>query len=367
MKNLLFVFFWAFILCWSSQAQEPPTYKTKTYKKKYATGLVKPALKTSVLADKRFLKADVKLPKSFHLKDRVELSPIFDQGQCGSCVYNSVVKNLEDSYRLHGKVLPRLSRQFVMDCLAEWSCEGSYFEKVADGLVKGGGTATEAAYPYKARDQACKGSSELFGQVKSYKIINNSAKSIMTALYQGVPVSVTVGADGSWMNYGSGIYNGCTNQGTNHEVLIYGWDCESSVDSDGFCKFNDKGYPVNGDGFAIVVNSWGDWGEQGQMRSRWLSKSGRLCNNLAEEAGILEVDGPVPPPPVPVDGGWSEWSQWSTCVGGVQYHTRTCTNPPPLNGGKMCTGESFQFQKCDTKCHGWFMCFLGCWVPFCHH
>lgn len=50
------------------------------------------------------------------------------------------------------------------------------------------------------------------------------------------------------------------------------------------------------------------------------------------------VDNGLPP----TDGGWSEWSDYSpcsqTCGGGVQYRERTCTNPPPDNGGKVCIG-----------------------------
>ena len=43
-----------------------------------------------------------------------------------------------------------------------------------------------------------------------------------------------------------------------------------------------------------------------------------------------------------VDGGYSNWSECSecsvTCGGGTQILTRTCTNPPPSNGGRDCSG-----------------------------
>ena len=44
---------------------------------------------------------------------------------------------------------------------------------------------------------------------------------------------------------------------------------------------------------------------------------------------------------VAVDGGWSDWSQWSHCtknVNGIQMRTRQCVNPKPQFGGKLCTG-----------------------------
>lgn len=43
----------------------------------------------------------------------------------------------------------------------------------------------------------------------------------------------------------------------------------------------------------------------------------------------------------PQDGGWSEWNPANpSCGSGTQ--TRTCTNPPPANGGADCVGPSSQ-------------------------
>ena len=48
-------------------------------------------------------------------------------------------------------------------------------------------------------------------------------------------------------------------------------------------------------------------------------------------------------PSVVVDGGWSSWSSCSaTICGSTGTQTRTCTNPPPANGGAMCSGPSSQ-------------------------
>ncbi len=49
---------------------------------------------------------------------------------------------------------------------------------------------------------------------------------------------------------------------------------------------------------------------------------------------------------IPIDGGWSGWSTCSaSCGGGTQ--SRTCTNPPPSNGGIGCSGASS--QSCNTQ------------------
>ncbi|RXN17958.1 SCO-spondin [Labeo rohita] len=54
-----------------------------------------------------------------------------------------------------------------------------------------------------------------------------------------------------------------------------------------------------------------------------------------------------------VDGGWSRWSSWSrcdkACGGGRSIRTRSCSSPPPKNGGRKCTGEKNQVKPCNTK------------------
>lgn len=51
-----------------------------------------------------------------------------------------------------------------------------------------------------------------------------------------------------------------------------------------------------------------------------------------------------------IDGGWSAWSPWTSCTGGVatQTRTRTCDNPEPKNGGALCSGPPTETQDCPT-------------------
>lgn len=56
---------------------------------------------------------------------------------------------------------------------------------------------------------------------------------------------------------------------------------------------------------------------------------------------------------VPVNGGWSAYTAWTTCSatcdGGTQTRTRTCTNPAPANGGSQCAGSDTLTQACNTQ------------------
>ena len=52
-----------------------------------------------------------------------------------------------------------------------------------------------------------------------------------------------------------------------------------------------------------------------------------------------------------MDGGWTQWSSWSscskTCGVGSRTRTRTCTNPAPVGGGADCVGTNNRTKSCN--------------------
>ena len=65
----------------------------------------------------------------------------------------------------------------------------------------------------------------------------------------------------------------------------------------------------------------------------------------------------------PVDGGWSEFGDWSECSaicgGGTQTRTRECNKPAPEHGGADSEGEDSESQACNTQeCPGYFSMIL---------
>ena len=58
---------------------------------------------------------------------------------------------------------------------------------------------------------------------------------------------------------------------------------------------------------------------------------------------------------VTVDGAWSRWSKWGSCIGpcgssaGIKNRTRTCDDPSPLNDGNDCIGSGIQHSNCNTE------------------
>ncbi|KAK2720886.1 hypothetical protein QYM36_004690, partial [Artemia franciscana] len=78
---------------------------------------------------------------------------------------------------------------------------------------------------------------------------------------------------------------------------------------------------------------------------KWCVKG--YCQNMRKRL----LDTPVSQNPR--DGGWSSWSNWSQCSRscglGSQVRTRSCNNPPPAFGGRVCQGSREEFRVCAIK------------------
>ena len=65
-----------------------------------------------------------------------------------------------------------------------------------------------------------------------------------------------------------------------------------------------------------------------------------LCDVISFVAFILTL----------VDGNFTQWEIWSgcsvTCGKGVQRRFRSCTKPPPSNGGQDCIGDRLETREC---------------------
>lgn len=78
----------------------------------------------------------------------------------------------------------------------------------------------------------------------------------------------------------------------------------------------------------------------------------------------------------PIDGGWTNWSEYGECsrtcgYGVYKQRTRNCTNPEPKYGGSNCTGDEDDFELCDyVDCKdgtwedwaGWSQCSATCGI-----
>jgi hypothetical protein len=337
-------------------AEEKPTYTVKEYREVHGTGL----LKTD--KTKEFLKA---LPKHQMFRDSTvpgkydltpDVSPPENQGSCGSCWDFSLTKALRSALMIAGKDPGVLAFNYLLNNCGPgprmYGCNGGMFE-AGQSFLNGSGPWLESQDPYTQSEGRCKSGLPVAGTALEMVQVGGDSPSfqlLAQAVSQRHMLSIDVAVAGSWGGYSGGIYNG-NGSGINHMINMNGYDCETSVDAAGNCVFNSQGEPKNGDGFLIVMNNWGtSWGERGYMRTR------AHRNEIASTAVYFRVK----EQPKPIDGGWSDWS---TCIDGKQ--TRTCTNPPPSNGGKFCVGPTE--QACggptppgpDAKFPIWFWILLG--------
>jgi len=213
----------------------------------------------------------VDVPTDWDWRAQNKVTPIKDQGQCGSCWAFSAVGSIESGYAIDNNVAATVtvSEQQLVDCSgAEGNegCNGGLMDSAFEYVIKNGGLCTESAYPYKAVDGTCKKTCTKTLTISGYTDVkpNNS-----TALLNAVatrPVSIAVDAAGSdWQFYSGGVINdkGCGTS-LDHGVLLVGYSQSSSPK------------------YWIVKNSWGtSWGNKGYIY---------IANDGANDAGICGIN-----------------------------------------------------------------------------
>ncbi|XP_032221483.2 adhesion G protein-coupled receptor B2 isoform X1 [Nematostella vectensis] len=102
---------------------------------------------------------------------------------------------------------------------------------------------------------------------------------------------------------------------------------------------------------------WGDWDPCSKTCGAGFKTRKRTCTNPPPSNGGLECSGNAEMQfyctlgDCPVDGGWSAWSEWSKCpnqcgIKSMKNRTRTCTSPRPGPGGKACNGSAYEEALC---------------------
>jgi len=210
------------------------------------------------------------LPDSvdWRLKSPAVVSPVKNQGGCGSCWAFAATEVIESHVALQTGVLLSLSPQQITSCApnprhcgGQGGCDGSTAELAFDYVIAAGGLADIWHYPYLSALEfatlECRNESELpYPKAASItgfaSLPENDAPALMEAIASKGPIAVSVDASAWWM-YASGIFDSCnkTAPNVNHAVVGIGYGIENNTK------------------YWLVRNSWGNrFGEDGYIRLR---------------------------------------------------------------------------------------------------
>jgi len=211
------------------------------------------------------------LPDSIDWRSKGAVTPVKNQGQCGSCWAFSATGLLEGFNFINKGELVSFSEQQIVDCDTNQNegCNGGW-PYLAVEYAAENGIETESDYPYTAKDGKCK-----FQKSKAVKVANGysfvptaSAHELKAALAKG-PVAVLIEADQqAFQFYSSGVITKGCGADLNHAVLAVGYG-----------KF--EGHEA-----FVVKNSWGtSWGQDGYVligTSQKENKGKGVCGILAQ-------------------------------------------------------------------------------------
>lgn len=197
------------------------------------------------------------VPDSYDWRSHGAVTPIKDQGQCGSCWSFSATGSMEGAWAIEHGDLVSLSEQELVDCAGirygNMGCNGGLMDSAFQYAIDKG-MCTESSYAYTSGVSKTAGTCTNCDAVVSFSGCADVAPNNQVALKEAVsmgPVSVAIEADTRYFqSYSGGVLTAATCGTTlDHGVLVVGYGEE------------------NGQKYWLVKNSWGtSWGDAGYVK-----------------------------------------------------------------------------------------------------
>jgi KDEL-tailed cysteine endopeptidase len=219
------------------------------------------------------------LPVSVSWVDKGGVTPVKDQGQCGSCWSFSTTGALEGAYfNKYGK-LESFSEQQLVDCDnfrnggKDHGCKGGLMDNAFSWIQKNGGLCSEFDYPYVSGETKTEGTCQTTcsvnkkSNVLSFVDVSPSSDDAMMLAVSKQPVAIAIEADQrEFQLYKSGVFTGACGVKLDHGVLVVGYGSLSGQD------------------YYLVKNSWSEsWGNKGYI----MLGRGKDFNNGDGQCGLL--------------------------------------------------------------------------------
>uniref|UniRef100_A0A8C9NGW3 Cathepsin H n=1 Tax=Serinus canaria TaxID=9135 RepID=A0A8C9NGW3_SERCA len=227
----------------------------------WATGLAAhhsplPCLQNCSATKGNFLRSSGPHPDSIDWRKKGNfVTPVKNQGACGSCWTFSTTGCLESAIAIATGKLLSLAEQQLVDCAQAFNnhgCSGGLPSQAFEYILYNKGLMGEDSYPYRAKNGTCKFQPEkAIAFVKDViNITQYDEDGMVEAVGKHNPVSFAFEVTSDFMHYRKGVYSNprCehTPDKVNHAVLAVGYGEE------------------DGTPYWIVKNSWGRlWGMQG--------------------------------------------------------------------------------------------------------
>jgi len=173
------------------------------------------------------------------------VTPVKDQGACGSCWAFSTMASVESVHRINSGSIANLAEQQLVDCnTGNSACDGGSATSALQWLVDTP-PCTTSSYPYTARQGSCKSCTKSNVRIGGVNLVSSRSESALASAVSSSPASVSVYADSAWQHYSSGVLAAASTCSHNHAVLAVGYTSSAWK----------------------IKNSWGtSWGESGYIR-----------------------------------------------------------------------------------------------------